>query len=309
MTQPGEQPNLTIYGEVDARTVEQAMNCLSVNGGKTLGEMSLGERMKMWERHSRYQIQRRAYIIIRVDGRSFHTWTRGLKRPYDQTMVDAMAATAQHLAEEVGGAVLGYTQSDEISIIAQDFRMAGTEPWFAGSVQKIASVAAAEATAAFNAHWQGSRIPATFDGRVFTVYSAEEAANYMLWRKRDAMKNAITMVAEAGYSHKELHRKNTTDRLEMIHRPEFEEKTGLRLSDLDLRFMYGQLVTRETYSEFVSYFDKRTGQQVTTDAPVERRRWESRPLTTGEAMEQQSEAFLPYLPEIPRRDRAKQGVA
>lgn len=231
----------------------------------------LGDRMRGYEIEARTRLPRRSLTVIRLDGRAFHSWTRavGLDRPYDVGMLLLMGHTTKALAEEISGTVLAYTQSDEISLLLQDFAGENTEPWFGGQVQKIISIAASVATAAFNAAIPG-QLPAHFDARVFTVPSRVEAANYMLWRQRDARRNAISMLAEHHFSAKQLHGVPTFERRRML------EAMGVDLDAVDERFLNGQVVERATCREPVTYRRKDTGELVTTD-PVERSRFEVMP--------------------------------
>src|SRR5271166_2006304 len=112
---------------------------------------ALGDRMKRYEDITRFKLPPRTYTLLRVDGRAFHTWTRGLAKPYDQLLMKIMDKTAIALCEEIAGAQFAFVQSDEISILAVDFLEIGTQAWFDGLVQKWCSVAAAIATATFNA--------------------------------------------------------------------------------------------------------------------------------------------------------------
>ena len=105
----------------------------------------LGDEMKAYEAETRISVPSDTIMVVRVDGRAFHTWTRGLDRPYDPRFNAAMDATALALAEAVSSCVAVYVQSDEISVIASDLASAATEHWFAGGVQKVASVAASAA--------------------------------------------------------------------------------------------------------------------------------------------------------------------
>lgn len=226
----------------------------------------LGERMKGYEAEARLELPKRSLAAIRIDGRAFHTWTRGLPRPYSRRLMDAMAATTQALCEEVSGSVIGYTQSDEISIVFQDFAKLDTQRWFGGSVQKICSVSASIATAHFaRAFWD--RPPAAFDARVFALPSQTEAMNYLLWRQRDAQRNAISMLAEDRFSAKSLHGQGTPERRERL------QAEGVDLDAEDPRFLHGQCLHRITVEEKVRYFDKRLGEEVETPQPVVRRRW------------------------------------
>jgi tRNA(His) 5'-end guanylyltransferase len=222
----------------------------------------LGARMKEYEAQCRFVLPRRTYTILRLDGRAFHSWTKGLNRPYDETMLTAMAATSKKLCSEISGAVFAYTQSDEISILVQDFASPDTQPWFGGVVQKLASVSASVATAEFNSYWD--RPPAYFDARCFTIEQAVEVANYFVWRQKDARRNAISMIAEQHWSANELHGRPTSARREML------EAQGLDLDREDQRFMMGQVVYPVTVFESVVYTDKRTGEECRTPM-VERR--------------------------------------
>lgn len=234
--------------------------------GRTLG-YTLSDRMKDYERETRLELPRKTFSVIRVDGRSFHTWTRALERPYSGRMLYAMAEATKALCQEVSGAVLGYTQSDEISIVYQDFVGKHAEPWFGGVVQKVASVSASIATAAFAEQFPDATSHAHFDSRVFSLPTTSEVANYLVWRQRDAQKNAISMLADQHYSHQELLGKNVEERITMLR------EKGVVLSKENMRFLYGQAAYRVKVIEKVSYKDRRTGEHKETPEPVERNRW------------------------------------
>jgi tRNA(His) 5'-end guanylyltransferase len=189
--------------------------------------------MKGYEAKARLTLPRRTLAAIRIDGRAFHTWTRGLERPYSTEMLDAMAATTVALCEEVSGSVFAYTQSDEISILVQDFAKADTQPWFGGSVQKVCSVAASVATAHF-ARLFPDRPPAFFDARVFPLSSRVEAVNYLVWRQRDAVRNAVSMLAGHHFSSKSLHGLSNDQRYDKL------AAHGVDVSAHDPRFLHGQ---------------------------------------------------------------------
>lgn len=111
----------------------------------------LGDRMKsQFENRTRYYLPRRTYTIVRVDGLSFHNFTREMERPFDTGLMEDMDRTGPALCTGVIGCVLGYVQSDEISLVLTDFTSQGAEAWFDGNLQKIASVSAGIATCAFN---------------------------------------------------------------------------------------------------------------------------------------------------------------
>ena len=111
---------------------------------------SLGDRMKRYENTSRYYLSPRNYTIIRVDGKAFHTYTKGLERPFDLKLISDMNETASFLCKNIQGAKFAFVQSDEISIVITDFENINTDAWFDGNVQKITSISASLATAKFN---------------------------------------------------------------------------------------------------------------------------------------------------------------
>jgi tRNA(His) 5'-end guanylyltransferase len=205
-----------------------------------------GARMKRYELPTRQVLPPRTYTIIRVDGRAFHTYLRGADKPFDGTVIDAMDAAAVVLCQELSGARFAYTQSDEISVLLTDLEPQ-SQPWFGGVAQKMASVAASIATMAFNRYHPGFHGPdcsATFDGRVYTIPSRIEVANYFLWRQKDAIRNAISMAGQAAFSQAALQGVNTNLVQEMLwHKKNINFKTAY--SDRERR---GGAVVRETTS-------------------------------------------------------------
>jgi len=181
---------------------------------------NLGKRMKeQYEQRTRTYLPRRTYTIIRLDGKAFHTFTRGMEEPYDENFAATMNYTALDLCANIQGCKMGYVQSDEISLLLTDFATITTDAWFDGQVQKIVSVAASMATGYFNYHldaWQPIN-PAFFDARVFTIPDPVEVENYFVWRQKDATRNSISMHAQSLYSPKELHSKSQSDMHDMIH--------------------------------------------------------------------------------------------
>lgn len=221
----------------------------------------LGDRMKVYEGVTRAFLTPRTNMIIRVDGRAFHTYTRGCKIPFDDDLMDAMDATAIAFCEEVQGAKLGYVQSDEITVWATSYDSLGTTAWFGGNVQKIVSIVASTATAVFNqVRWQQnvkrlvnasqvlsdimgqpcSLIPqiAHFDARVWTIPEISEIANVFKWRADDASRNSVQMMARSLYSHKELEGKPLSDLHDLIY------AKGQNWNDLAPRYKRGRLVKK-----------------------------------------------------------------
>lgn len=207
---------------------------------------SLGDRMKeKYEDRTRYSLPRRTYTIIRLDGKAFHTYTRGMEKPYAEKLVRWMDYTAKCLCKDIQGVKFAYTQSDEISLLLTDFEGLQTEAWFDGNIQKIVSVAASIATANFNAfrlfdeHADRDRGMALFDARAFTIPDRIEVANYFIWRQQDAVRNSIQMLAQSLYSQKELQGKNSS----MLQELTFQK--GKNWNDVAVRNKRGGFVVQQ----------------------------------------------------------------
>lgn len=241
---------------------------------------ALGDRMKQYEAATRAVLPRRTYTIARVDIRAARSYLRLARRPFDAAFMEVMDATAAALCKEMSGAVFAYVQSDEISVLLADFGSVHSEPWFAGVVQKMASIAAATATAEFNhlayiASLAEGRLDvphtkAAFDARAFTIPDPVEVANYFVWRQRDATRNSVSMAAQAHFSHKRLHGLNGGQMQELL----WSEK-GANWNDYPDGAKRGRVCVRVTAEEPVTYTDKRTGAENTVDAV--RSRWVTQP--------------------------------
>lgn len=230
----------------------------------------LGDRMKsQYEDRTRVLLPRRTYTIIRVDGKAFHTLTRGCKRPYDRDLMETMDKTAIALCEGIQGAVLAFTQSDEISVLLTDFAKPSTNAWFDGNLQKQASVAASLATANFNNFAEnlcGLQM-GMFDARVFTIPDPVEVENYFIWRQNDASRNSVQMAARAVYSHKALEGKGIPDLHELLH------QKGINWNDYTSGEKRGRTIVRRQYEMPVrqGHGDSAPGESLT----VMRNRWVS----------------------------------
>lgn len=218
---------------------------------------ALGDRMKSYyEGRSRVFLPRRTNTIIRIDGKAFHTYTRGLKRPFDEGLIYDMDETTKFLCANIQGAKLGYVQSDEISILLTDYDQLTTDAWFDGNIQKICSISASLATAKFNQlrlarAFANSAIVfkvediekfkvAHFDSRVFIIPSEEEVINYFIWRQQDATRNSISSVAQSLYSHKELNGVTTDEMQEYIF------KKGQNWNDYPVGQKRGRVIAKRT---------------------------------------------------------------
>jgi tRNA(His) guanylyltransferase len=209
----------------------------------------LGERMKdQYESRSRTFLPRRTHTIIRLDGKAFHTYTKGFERPYDLNLMRIMDQTAEKLCKEIQGAKMAYVQSDEISVLLTDFDTIHTDAWFDGNVQKITSVSASIATAAFNngmyldeAILANMDKVAYFDSRVFTVADLQEVVNYFIWRQQDATRNSIQMAAQSVYSQRELNGKGINELQELLF------QKGINWDKYPVGFKRGRTVVKHEY--------------------------------------------------------------
>ena len=194
-----------------------------------------------YEEIPKKKLMRRCSVAIRIDGKAFHTFTRGFQKPFDDLMVKSMQATMKYMCENIQGCVLGYTQSDEITLILVDYKKLNSSAWFDYEVQKLCSVAASMATMAFNKffynmvmeetaggeftegiagiHLNAVEKGAMFDARAFNI-PKEEVTNLIYWRQVDAKRNSIQSVGQAYFSHKELDKKSS----DMIQCMLFEER-------------------------------------------------------------------------------------
>lgn len=199
----------------------------------------MGDRMKMYEGIEANRILIPGLpICVRVDGRAFHTFTKGMQRPYDMAMSNAMIETMKYLVEETD-ACIGFVQSDEISLVLSDVK----EPLFGGRVSKLTSVIASIATAKFNVEIHKSfpeKPMATFDCRVWNVPNRTEAANTILWREFDATKNSISMAARFYYSHEQLLGKSSSEMQDLLI------EKGVNWNDYPVFFKRGTYARRVT---------------------------------------------------------------
>lgn len=220
---------------------------------------ALGDRMKRYEAAYRAVLPRRTYCLLRVDGRSFHNYLRGAEKPFDEEFMADMDAVAEALCTEITGSVFAYTQSDEISVLVTDFATTQTEPWFGGVTAKWLSISAALATAVLNECRPGRR--ALFDARVFTLSDPVEVANYFIWRQRDAVRNSISMAAQAHFSHRRLHGVSVGGMQELLWR-----ELGINWNDYEPGCKRGRVTVRRTGERPVEYTDRRSGELVRTVA-------------------------------------------
>lgn len=239
----------------------------------------LGKRMKtFYEEIPKTKLMRRVPVAIRIDGKAFHTFTKGFQKPFDEVLIKSMQDTMKYLCENIQGCVLGYTQSDEITLILVDYKKLTSSAWFDYEVQKVCSIAASMATIAFNkyfseninseycvfddelldgdfnpnykneylidlytTHIKASYKGAMFDARCFNV-PKEEIANLIYWRQLDATRNSIQMVGQANFSHKELQNKSCNQIQDMLM-----TQKGINWNDIPSYQKRGSCCIKEEY--------------------------------------------------------------
>lgn len=204
-----------------------------------------GNRMKALEAvEAGRRLEASLPVMVRLDGRAFSSFTRGCQKPYDANLIALMQATTMRLVDETN-ANLGYTQSDEISLVI--LPTSESEPYFGGRVQKLCSILAATCSVFFNAnlmkHGFSEKMKScpVFDCRVWNVPTLWEAGNTILWRERDATKNSISMAAQSMFSHKSLHGLNGQQKIEKM----IKEK-NVDWHDYPANFKHGTFFKRET---------------------------------------------------------------
>lgn len=253
----------------------------------------LAARMKdFYENPAKTQLLRRMPVAIRIDGKAFHTFTRGFQKPFDPVLMDTMQRTMKHLCENIQGCIFGYTQSDEITLILTDYQKLTSEAWFNYEVQKMASISASMATVAFNKYFSENIIKynstydplieenkrlieryvnaaekgAMFDARCFNI-PKEEVTNLIYWRQLDAMRNSIQMVGQAHFSHAKLKDKTCNDIQDMLM-----VQYGINWNTFTIPCKRGtaciKTEEKETIKEPNVYFGEQIGERI-----IVRRKW------------------------------------
>lgn len=264
----------------------------------------LGLRMKEnYENIPKTKLMRRTPVAVRIDGKAFHTFTRGFQKPFDRVLMKSMQETMKYLCENIQGCVLGYTQSDEITLILVDYKKLTSSAWFDYEVQKICSISASMATMAFNrffnkniceeqkvfeeewlddetfnpkyknaelkelylTHKRAAEKGAMFDARCFNI-PKEEVANLIYWRQLDATRNSIQMVGQVNFSHKELQNKSCNDIQDMLMM-----QKGINWNDFPTECKRGSCAIKNTLTELQSSEEPNVnfcGWSVDTEIPI-----------------------------------------
>ena len=229
---------------------------------------SLGNRMKEnYENRAKIKLLRRTPVIIRLDGKAFHTFTKEFNKPFDEILTLTMQKTMLALCKLVQGCVLGYTQSDEITLVLTDYTKLETSAWFDYDIQKVCSVSASIATLAFNryflneiqkkyesiseltasVYYQAWLKGALFDARCFNI-PKEEVTNCLLWRQQDATRNSINAVGQAYFSHRELQNLNVNQIQDKL----FKEK-GINWNNLPIYLKRGSCCIKQEINELSAW--------------------------------------------------------
>ena len=243
----------------------------------------LGKRMKeFYEKPAQTKLIRRMPVVIRIDGKAFHTFTRGFQKPFDNVLIKTMQETTKYLCENIQNCIFGFTQSDEITIILVDYKELNTSAWFDYKVQKMCSIAASMATMAFNkcftknvedfsksrdvvgyngqyfgdyeeaiirlaVYEKAVEKGAIFDARCFNI-PKEEVTNLVYWRQLDATRNSIQMVGQANFSHQELQNKTCNMIQDMLH-----EQKGINWNDFPIPCKRGTACVKTDEGFYIDY--------------------------------------------------------
>ena len=173
----------------------------------------LGNRMKCYENITRQYLTQRTPVIIRLDGRAFHTLTKDCDKPFDQFFIDSMQLAACKVINQIQGFKLAFIQSDEVSVLLTDYDELNTQGWFGYNLSKIISISAATMSVYFSQNFCRAGI---FDSRAFNI-PPDDVANYFVWRAKDWARNSLNMYAHSLFSHKQLMNKHSTQVHEMLY--------------------------------------------------------------------------------------------
>jgi len=203
--------------------------------------MDLGDRMKRYENAYKIRFPDRLPVIVRLDGKAFHTLTNQCEKPFDEKLLKIFNVVTRYLVSEMQGAVFAYTQSDEISILLYPWKTNESQAWFDNEMTKIntisASLASAYATQLWSTFFKTDN-HLLFDARSF-VLPLDEVVNYFIWRQKDWIRNSVQMLGRAHFSHKQLDKKSNVQIKMML------EQKGVIWEQLDLYLQRGRCVYNE----------------------------------------------------------------
>lgn len=224
-----------------------------------MDKSGLAARAKTYQKEYDYRLPTKSYTILQLDGRAFHTFTKGMVSPFDDRLIENMNIVATAVLEEVTNAKFAYVQSDEINIFVSDFDTETTQAYFANRIQKVTSISSSLASALMSRLYPEKPL-ALFDARFFAVPDKHAAEEFFLWRQVDAIKNSIQSVGQSVFSDKELFQKKGPDIKEML------QKAGNPWEDFSLEKKQGRIIKREQKSSTVTYVNKKTQKTHTINA-------------------------------------------
>jgi len=240
-----------------------------------MDKTSLGDRMKEYENITRHKLMKCTPVVLRLDGKAFHTYTKGCDKPYDEDLHYLRVNTLDYLCNNIQGCILGYSQYDEISLVLKDWQTLQTSPWFDNNIQKMVSVTASMCTAAWNSlvakdlfgnenddligKFRGEY--ALFDCRAFNL-PKEEVVNYLIWRQRDWERKSVQMLGQSLYSHRQLQgisNKGLITKIENEHGivygdlPDYEKRGEFWIKDKNLGF--GEIINTPLFGKHRSIIE------------------------------------------------------
>lgn len=211
----------------------------------------LGDRIKSYESGSKTSLLRKTPVILRVDGKAFHTYTRNCVKPFDRYLIESMVRAGERTSKEMQGFILGYHQSDEFSFYISDTQNEKSQAWFDNEIQKLVSITVSLFTAYFNLFYKRDDIvPAVFDCRAFSV-PQDDVPNVFVWRQRDWQRNSIQMLSRAYFSHKVLLNKNALEMKDML------SSIGVNWDKLEPHLKHGTFITKDDgrITEKLGYYE------------------------------------------------------
>lgn len=236
-------------------------------------DMPDGTKFKGYEKEAQVLLPKHSYVVVRMDGKNFSTYTKRFAKPYDVNFMEAMDETTRQVCKNIPGVILAYTQSDEISIVFSDLSSEVAQQWLGGKIAKILSISAATTTGHFISTMgigEDGAVP-VFDSRCHTLSDPDEIQEYVRWRRFDAQKNSITMAASALFPHSFLQQVSSKERLALLEGTDYEK--------LPEGFYNGRVSYRETFEEPGFKVIKQDQETVRIPTTIIRSKWVTEPAT------------------------------
>lgn len=230
-----------------------------------MDKSGLAKRAKEYQAVYDFRLPLKTYAILQLDGKAFHTFTRGMERPFDERFMNAMNQTAVAVLKEISNANFAYVQSDEINILVTDFAKEETEAYFANRINKVVSTAASVASVTMSKLYPEKEM-VTFDARFFAVPTKHAVWEFFLWRQVDAIKNSIQLVAQSTFTKRELFKQKSEQLKQML------TKAGISWENFSTDKQQGRLIQKQTFRKQVTFQHKKTKNYETVE--VIATRWE-----------------------------------